>query len=105
MKSIFKAAVVITTALSASSVLADGLFSRAPDRAGLTYTESSYWSAPRTVLPNEATAGSSYRAPVAVNGPIVTTPEQLAAPGPTSGPWHPGDNISNASSALWGVGG
>ena len=30
---------------------------------------------------------------------------RIGAPGPTSGPCYPGDNINNASSALWGVGG
>jgi hypothetical protein len=108
MKGIFKAAVVVATALSATSVFAAGLFSRAPDRVGRTYTEASYWSTPRAAVPNEssASAGGSYSAPVVVNGPIVTTPAQSAvAPGPTMRPYMPGDTISNASSSLWGVGG
>ena len=106
MKSIvLKAAVVAATAFSASSVFAAGLFSRAPDNVGRTYTDSSYWSAPRTVVPGGASVGSSYNAPV-VNGPIVTTPAQVAtAPGPTMGPWYQNDTITNASSSLWGVGG
>ena len=103
MKVIFKAAVVVATAFSASSVFAAGLFSRAPDNVGRTYTDSSYWSAPRTAVPGGASAGSSYNAPAVVNGPIVATP--AAAPGPTMGPWYQNDTISNASSALWGVGG
>ncbi|HEX2567003.1 MAG TPA: hypothetical protein VHL85_09085 [Burkholderiales bacterium] len=103
MKGIFKTGVVIATAFGASSVFAAGLFSS--HGQGRTYTESSYWSAPRTVVPNSASAGGSYNAPVTTNGPIVTTPQVIAAPGPTMGPWYQNDTITNASSALWGVGG
>ncbi|HZQ74102.1 MAG TPA: hypothetical protein VFB08_14390 [Burkholderiales bacterium] len=101
MKGIFKATVVVATALTASSAFAAGLFSRSPDRVGRTYTESSYWATPS----GSAVTGSS-AAGVVTNGPVVVVPSAIApAPGPTMGPWQPGDTISNASSALWGVGG
>jgi hypothetical protein len=102
MKGMFKAAVVVATAFSASSVFAAGIFSS--HGQGRTYTEANYWATtPSGVASTGASAYSG--APVAVNGPVVVAPAQIAAPGPTSGPWYPGDNISNASSALWGVGG
>jgi hypothetical protein len=102
MKGMFKAAVVVATAFSASSVFAAGFFSS--HGQGRTYTESNYWA---TTPSGVASTGGSVNpsAPVAVNGPVVVVPAQIAAPGPTSGPWYPGDNINNASSALWGVGG
>jgi hypothetical protein len=100
MKGIFKAAVMTVAAVSTSSVFAAGIFSARGDTAGRTYTESSYWRTPRT----DATVGTT-GAP-AVNGVIVNTPAQvLVSPGPTAGPWFPGDDIRNANSALWGVGG
>lgn len=102
MKGIYKAAVVAATAFSASSAFAAGWFSS--HGQGRTYTEANYWATtPAGVASTGASANT--RAPVIANGPIVTTPAQIAAPGPTSGPWVPGDNINNASSSLWGVGG
>ena len=102
MKSIFKAAVVVTTAFTASSVFAAGFFSS--HGQGRTYTESQYWA---TTPSGVASTGASVNpsAPVAVNGPLVVAPAQVAAPGPTMAPWYPGNNINNASSSLWGVGG
>lgn len=131
MKGIFKATVVVATALTASSAFAAGLFSRNVDRAGRTYTESSYWAVPNpSTVDAAAVAGASAASTgyAVRNGPVVAQPAEVVtrtpnavavspgavvtvpdtavvAPGPTMEPYRPGDTISNASSSLWGVGG
>jgi hypothetical protein len=103
MKGMLKAAVAVATAFTAGTVFAAGFFSS--HGQGRTYTEANYWA---TTPSGVASTGASVNpsAPVAVNGPIVVAPAQVVgAPGPTMAPWYPGDNINNASSALWGVGG
>jgi hypothetical protein len=87
---------VIGLAFAATGAFGQAAHSTRTDR-GRSYTDSSYWATP-------ADTRSSTGASAAVNGPNVTTP-QAAAPGPTMAPWSYGDDIRNANSALWGVGG
>lgn len=87
--------------LAFGTAFAQGALAARTER-GLSYTESSYWATPRTAYGNDA---SSVGTSAAVNGPIVTTPQVAVSPGPTMAPWANGDDIRNANSALWGVGG
>ena len=76
MKALLKVAVV-GLAFTASGAFAQGVFSRMPG-AGHTYIESGFWRA---------------------DGNLV------AAPTATAAPYMRGDDIRNANSSLWGVGG
>jgi hypothetical protein len=107
MKKILLGATLIAT-FAATSAMAQGAYTGGTaeqgnrstaeqgnriSRPAMTYTDSRFWSSGGEVR-GETAAGAS--------APPVTA---FAAPGATSAPYVRGDDIRNASSALWGVGG
>ena len=93
MKIVIKAAVV-ALAFPASAAFAQNIFHRSPETVGRIYTDPAYWQP----VEGQSTAGSS-------TGAFQNPGYAVGSPGPTSGPYYGGDDIRNANSALWGVGG
>ena len=93
MKIVLRAA-VIALAFPASAAFAQNIFHRSPETTGRIYTDAGYWQPVET----QSAAGSS--TDTSGNPAYAVT-----APGPTAGPYYRGDDIRNANSALWGVGG
>jgi hypothetical protein len=65
-----------------------------PTARAMLYTSAEYWN------PGSSAARGASLAPR-----TTAIPGSYIAPGATAGPYFPGDDIRNANSTLWGVGG